>query len=144
MTKLAQFERMGGRDSLIKINKVFYDKVYQHAWLKEYFIKIPQQHIEDQQIDFMQKVLGGNNVYVGKTPPATHNHMFIPDELFNIRKQLLIEAFEETQADAILIEKWLALDESFRRLIVNKSPNECSPRFTTDPILNFPKPLLKK
>ncbi len=140
MTKLAEFEKMGGRDSLVRINKVFYDKVYVHPWLKHYFKEIPQQHIEDQQVDFMQKVLGGANVYVGKTPPATHKHMFIPDELFEVRKQLLIEAFEETHADEGLVEKWLALDESFRRLIINKSPDECTPRFKTDPILNFPKP----
>ncbi len=140
MTKLEQFEKMGGRISLIRINKVFYDKVYKHPWLKQYFVEIPQQHIEDQQIDFMQKVLGGTNVYVGKTPAVTHNHMFIPDELFDVRKQLLIEAFEETHADAKLVEKWLALDESFRRLIINKSADECTARFKTDPILNFPKP----
>jgi len=140
MTKLEQFEKMGGRDSLIRINKVFYDKVYEHPWMKDYFKEIPQQHIEDQQIDFMQKVLGGTNLYVGKTPPATHNHMFIPDELFDIRKQLLIESFEETNADAVLVEKWLKLDESFRRLIINKSADECKPRYKTDPILNFPKP----
>ncbi len=140
MTKLEQFEKMGGRDSLIKINKLFYDKVYEHPWLGKYFMEIPQQHIEDQQIDFMQKVLGGTNVYVGKTPTATHHHMFIPDELFDVRKQLLIEAFDETHANAELVDKWLSLDESFRRHIINKSPDECTARFKTDPILNFSKP----
>lgn len=141
MTKLNTFESMGGRKILIEINKVFYDKVYAHPWLKSYFQAVPQQHIEDQQIDFMQKVLGGHNVYVGKTPPATHNHMFISDELFDVRKQLLIEAFRESNANADLVEKWLAMDESFRRFITNKSPAECKPRFKTDPILNFSKPL---
>jgi len=140
MTNLAQFERMGGRESLIKINKCFYDKVYQHPWLKQYFIEIPQQHIEDQQIDFMQKVLGGSNVYIGKPPPATHKHMFIPNELFEIRQQLLMEAFTETNANAQLVDKWLALDESFRRHIVNSTAKECTPRFKTDPILDFQKP----
>jgi len=139
MTKLEKFEEMGGRESLIRINKIFYDKVYEHPWLGKYFIEIPQQHIEDQQIDFMQKVLGGTNVYVGKTPTATHHHMFIPDELFEVRKQLLIEAFEETHANAELVDKWLSLDESFRRHIINKSPDECIARFKTDPILNFSK-----
>mgnify|MGYP000001357606 CR=1 FL=1 len=141
MTKLDEFESMGGRKMLIEINKVFYDKVYDHPWLKQYFQAIPQQHIEDQQIDFMQKVLGGKNVYVGKTPPATHNHMFIPDELFDVRKKLLIEAFEECNTAAELTDKWLTLDESFRRLITNKSSLECKSRFKTDPILSFPKPL---
>lgn len=141
MTKAEQFENMGGRAILMAINKVFYDKVYAHPWLKQYFLAIPQQHIEEQQVDFMQKVLGGSNVYVGKTPPVTHKHMYIPNELFDIRQQLLQEAFDETYASSELVNKWLLMDESFRRLIINKSPNECQPRFKTDPILNFPEPI---
>ena len=140
MNKAEKFELMGGRDILIKINKVFYDKVYAHPWLKLYFQEIPQQHIEDQQVDFMQKVLGGKDVYVGKTPATTHNHMFVPNELFDVRKKLLEESFQEVNADKELVDKWLSLDESFRRLIINKSPDECKGRFKTDPILNFPKP----
>ena len=140
MGKAEKFELMGGRDILIKINKVFYDKVYAHPWLKLYFQEIPQQHIEDQQVDFMQKVLGGKDVYVGKTPATTHNHMFVPNELFDVRKKLLEESFQEVNADEELVDKWLSLDESFRRLIINKSPDECKGRFKTDPILNFPKP----
>lgn len=140
MTKLEDFNRIGGRASLLAINKVFYDKVYQHPWLKLYFLAIPQQHIEDQQVDFMQKVLGGENLYVGKAPPLAHSHMFITDELFDVRKQLLIESFNETNTHPEMIDKWLSLDESFRRILVKKHPSECKPRFTTDPILNFDKP----
>ena len=140
MTKTEDFNRIGGRASLIAINKAFYDKVYQHPWLKLYFIEIPQQHIEDQQVDFMQKVLGGKNQYVGKAPPIAHSHMFIPDELFDVRKQLLLDAFSETNTHPELIAKWLNLDESFRRVLVKKSPAQCKGRFTTDPILNFDKP----
>ncbi len=140
MSKLEIFENIGGRNSLIAINKAFYDKVYQHPWLKLYFESIPQAHIEIQQIDFMQKVLGGKNIYVGKAPPITHIHMYIPDELFDLRKKLLNEAFDETNAHPELREKWLSLDESFRRVIVNKSPTECVARFKSDPILNFSNP----
>lgn len=62
MSKLGEFERIGGRASLIAINKVFYDKIYKHSWLRQYFEKISQEHIENQQVDFMQKVLGGQNL----------------------------------------------------------------------------------
>jgi len=140
MTKTEKFEYMGGRNVLIKINKVFYDKVYAYPWLKLYFQEIPQQNIEDQQVDFMQKVLGGTDIYIGKTPAISHNHMFIPNELFDVRKKLLQESFQEVGAHSELVDKWLSLDELFRRLIVNKSPRECQPRFKTDPNLNFPKP----
>ena len=140
MDKKALFERMGGRKSLIKINKIFYDKVYKHPWMKLYFENIPQQHIEDQQVDFMQKVLGGENLYVGKAPPAAHMHIFVSDELFEVRQQLLKEAFEEANAHPELAEKWMAMDYSFKKIIVKTSPEECKGRFATDPILNFPKP----
>jgi len=139
-SKLERFEIIGGRQSLIAINKVFYDKIYKHPWLKQYFENIPQDHIENQQIDFMQKVLGGENLYVGKAPPIAHTHMFIPDELFDERKNLLCEAFEETNAHPEMVKKWQSLDESFRRLLVKKSVKECIPRFKTDPILNFTEP----
>ncbi len=55
-------------------------------------------------------------------------------------QKVLQEAFDETNANSELVEKWLSLDESFRRFIINKSPDECQPHFKTDPILNFPKP----
>ena len=88
----------------------------------------------------MQKVLGRNNCYIGKAPPVAHKHMFIPDELFEVRKVLLIEAFIETNAHQELIDKWLNLDESFRRLLVKKSLAECTARFNSEGILNFDKP----
>jgi len=139
-SKLAAFEQMGGRESLIAINKVFYDKVYDHPWLRLYFEKIPQEHIEIQQVDFMQKVLGGENLYVGKTPPLAHMHMYITEDLMAVRQTLLKEAFKETDAHPELAKKWLNLDESFKRLLIKSKPEQCKGRFKTDPILNFDNP----
>ena len=141
MSKLEYFESIGGRQSLITINKIFYDKIYKHPWLRQYFEKIPQEHIEIQQVDFMQKVLGGKNVYVGKAPPIAHTHINITDELFAERKKLLCEAFVETNAHPEMRQKWLSLDESFHRVLVKKSLAHCVPRFKTDPILDFKNPL---
>jgi truncated hemoglobin YjbI len=140
MSNLAQFEQMGGKKILQIINKIFYDKVYKHPWLKLYFEHISQQHIEDQQVDFMQKVLGGKNLYVGKAPPAAHMHIFIDEALFDIRQQLLQEAFDESRASPILIDKWLTLDNSFKKVLIKGSPSECQGRFKTDPIIYFPNP----
>jgi len=140
MSKLLAFEKMGGRPSLILINKIFYDKVYKHPWLKQYFQQVPQQHIEDQQVDFMQKVLGGENLYVGKAPPVAHMHILINEEIFQVRKQLLEEAFIEAGAKQALIDKWLTLDDSFKRVIFKDSAAQCKRRFKTDPILDFPNP----
>jgi truncated hemoglobin YjbI len=140
LSKQAYFETIGGRQSLIAINKVFYDKIYRHPWLRQYFEKIPQAHIEIQQVDFMQKVLGGKNIYVGKAPPIAHIHINITEALFEERKKLLCEAFDETNTHPQMRQKWLDLDESFRRVLVKKSLADCVPRFKTDPILDFPDP----
>jgi len=140
MSNIIEFEKMGGKKSLQMINKIFYDKVYKHPWLKLYFENIPQQHIEDQQVDFMQKVLGGKNLYVGKPPPAAHMHIFIDEALFDIRQQLLQEAFDESRANPTLIDKWLTLDNSFKKVLIKSSSSECQGRFKTDPIIYFPNP----
>ncbi|NQZ20971.1 MAG: group 1 truncated hemoglobin [Colwellia sp.] len=138
MSKLVAFEKMGGRSSLILINKIFYDKVYKHPWLKQYFEHISQQLIENQQVDFMQKVLGGENLYVGKAPPVAHMHIMINEDIFQVRKKLLEEAFIEAQAKPELISKWLSLDNSFKRVIFKDSTAQCKRRFNTDSILDFP------
>lgn len=140
MSKFTAFEKMGGRSSLVLINKIFYDKVYKHRWLKKFFEQVPQQHIEDQQVDFMQKVLGGENLYVGKAPPAAHMHIMINEEIFQVRRQLLKEAFVEANAKQELVDKWLALDDSFKRVLFKDSAAECKRRFKTDPIIDFPNP----
>jgi len=140
MSKAVSFEEMGGRKSLILINKIFYDKIYAHPWLKKFFEKIPQQNIENQQVDFMQKVLGGQNIYAGKTPPVAHMHIVITEEIFEVRKQLLIEALDEANANQHLIDKWLNLDQSFKRVLLKEGPSQCKRRYKTDEILHFPKP----
>ncbi len=139
-SKLEAFKHMGGRESLVKVTKIFYDKIYQHPWLKLYFEHIPQDFIEEQQIDFMQMVLGGDNLYVGKTPPKAHKHMFIPEELFALRQRLLQQSFDEAGTNAMMVEKWLAMDASFKKLLINQSPSECEQRFRSEPILNFENP----
>ncbi len=140
MSKQEAFEKMGGRDALIRINKIFYDKVYEHPWLKLYFEAVPQEHIEGQQVDFMQRALGGENLYVGKTPPNAHGHVFITNELFDLRTDLLVASFEEANTHPELIRRWLALDETFRSRLVKTAISECAGRFTTDPVLAFPDP----
>jgi truncated hemoglobin YjbI len=34
MEESVTYEAMGGQSALVKINNFFYDKIYQHPWLK--------------------------------------------------------------------------------------------------------------
>lgn len=139
-TKSEEFKSMGGTAMLEKISKIFYDKIYEDLWLKLYFEEIPQQHIERQQVAFMQAALGGDNLYCGQTPPAAHKHMYITHALFEARQVLLDESFEEANASDLLIEKWQKIDDAFFNRIVKHAPEQCEKRYKTDKILNFPKP----
>lgn len=138
--KMIEFEKMGGRQMLIDISKVFYDKVYQHEWLKHYFENVPQEHIELQQVEFTQTALGGGKVYIGKAPPEAHQHMFITDELYAERQKLLYEAFKECNASQQLIDRWVKIDDAFFGRIVKDSPTDCVKRYPSDEILDFPNP----
>mgnify|MGYP000085043579 FL=1 len=138
-----EFEKLGGRGMLIKVSKLFYDKVYEHPWIGLYFQEVPQDRIEAQQVDFMTSTLGGGNVYMGRLPVPAHKHMFISEELFDLRQDLLQEAFVEAKASKELIEKWNKIDEAFRGRLVKKNLGECEKRFFTDEI-NYHKDPTKK
>lgn len=136
--KQVPFERIGGREVIAKVTKVFYDKVYQHPWIGQYFANIPQEHIENQQTDFMQGAFRGQKVYSGRFPADAHIHMVINDELFDLRNTLLKEAMTEVGVSEEMQDLWLKIDEAFRKVIV-KDEREAKGRYKTDPILNFPK-----
>jgi len=134
------FEEMGGRKMIELISKVFYDKIYDDLWLKQYFKKVPQEYIEKQQVDFMQAALGGPNVYAGKTPPHAHKHIYITDDVYKAREALLRASFNECNASAQLIDKWLDIDMAFYGRVVKTSKDDCIERYSAEGIIEFPKP----
>ena len=134
------FEQIGGRPVLEKVHKVFYDKIYEHPWLKKFFAHIEQEKIENQQTDFMISNMGGGKIYSGALPKNGHKHMFITDELFDLRTKLLEESLRECQVSDELISRWLRIDGAFRKSLVKERLEDCEKRFFTDEILNFPKP----
>ena len=138
--KRQEFENMGGKSMLEKISKIFYDKIYEDSWLKLYFAEIPQEHIERQQVAFMQAAMGGENLYCGQTPPAAHKHMYITHELFEARQVLMDEAFAESGANQSMIDKWQKIDDAFFNRIVKHAPEQCEKRYKTDKILDFQNP----
>ena len=103
------FKELGGRQVLLDMAKVFYDKIYAHPWLGEFFKDISQEVIEIQQVDFLQGALGGERVYCGKLPIPAHKHMYITQELFDLRSEILIESLKEVNACQELIDRILKI-----------------------------------
>ena len=128
------------RSRLKKFAKCFYDKIYADPWIGKFFQDIDQEIIESQQVDFLQGAVGGRKVYSGKLPIPAHMHMYITDELFELRNQFVLEAIKEVGVPEELAEKILRVDEAFKKGLVKASVGQCEKRFFTDELLIIPKP----
>lgn len=122
-----------------KINELFYEKVYEHQWLAKYFVDVSKEFIISQQTDYIIGEIGGPKLFSGRLPYNAHPHMYLTNDLFDIRESLLKQAFDETDAPEELRSVWLKIDKSFRSIIVKKSLDDCMKRFRSDKILAFDK-----
>jgi len=134
------FEALGGKRTIEKVHRIFYNKVYADPWLKQFFSHIKQDIIEGQQNAFMAQAFGGPRLYCGAFPIPAHKHMNITAELFEHRHTLLKEALEQAGISKSHIEKWLSIDGSFRKGIIKNSIDACQKRYLADEILDFKKP----
>ncbi|WP_455216818.1 group I truncated hemoglobin [Kaarinaea lacus] len=110
------YEAVGGLPTLQKVHKIFYNKVYAHDWLKQFFEGFNQQIIEDKQTSFMGEKMGGPR-YLGKPLKQVHENMYISSELFELRHRLLQESLEEANVDPKLSDRWLRIDNAFMKQV---------------------------
>lgn len=133
------FERLGGRPTLDRVHKIFYEKLYAHSWIGKYFAGINKELITNQQSDFMGMLFGGPKIFSGRMPIDAHMHMMITEELFEVRHQLLRESLTESKINEPEFSEWLAVDAAFKRILIKKSVDDCKKRFNTDDIVNHLK-----
>lgn len=119
--KQSLFDAVGGLPTLQRVHKIFYDKVYVHPWLGKFFEGHDQVAIENRQTSFMAEKMGGPVEYMGKHPKMAHRHMFITEELFEVRRQLLADSLREAGVSDELAERWLRIDSAFMKSIVKES-----------------------
>ncbi len=119
--KQTLFDAVGGLPALEKVHKIFYDKVYAHPWLGKFFAGHNQEAIETRQTIFMAEKMGSEKPYYGKDMKMAHRQMYITQELFDLRRELLRESLEEASVPDELAERWLKIDSAFKRHIVKDS-----------------------
>ena len=134
------FERFGGRATLERVHVLFYDKLYAHPWLSGFFTGINQKLIENQQSDFFSQLTGGPKNYSGRMPQHAHAHIFISEELFLVRHELLRESLVEGKVTSPELEEWLKIDMAFKRVLVKQSSSECEKRYVDEDIVIIPNP----
>ena len=115
-SKQTLYEAVGELPALQKVHKIFYDKVYAHPWLKQFFEGFNQKIIEDKQTSFMGEKMGGPK-YLGKPIRQVHENMYISKELFELRHKLLKESLREAGIDSELMERWLRIDLAFMKSV---------------------------
>ncbi len=110
------FDKLGGLPCIENVHRLFYDRMYAHPWLKEFLHGRTREFQESQQNDFMAGLFGGPKVFRGRLPHGAHQHLFITEEVFDIRAELLESA------------------------VVKTDVSECEPRYNKDPIIVVEKP----
>lgn len=121
----------------------FYELVYKDPWLSQVFAKIPRAFITSQQIDFMVGLMGGPKNYSGRNAKDAHPHIYIPEEMWQVRENLLLESFKNLNFPEDLSQLWLKIDEAFKRSIVMSDSSECKKRYATDELIIIPMPSSK-
>ena len=134
------YDRLGGRETLERVHKALYDKLYAHPWLKHFFQGKDQKHQENQQTEFMMRSMGGPKVFGGRLPRAAHEHLFITEEVFDLRHKILCETLDECGIPVELARRWAYIDWCFKEAVVKAGVDECRKRFTTDEIIVVEKP----
>jgi len=130
------FERIGGRESLERVHKIFYDKVYDDRSMSRYFDGIPQDYIERQQTDFMSSAMGGPKCYMGHAVVGGHSHIYITEELFQHRHVLLRDSIREGGVDIEHAKAWMKIDSAFKSALV-KDKESCVRRYPQQELLLF-------
>lgn len=131
-------------DWIFKVNSLFYDKVYDDEWFKAVFRNIGKEIIIRQQTDFIVGAFGGPKRFSGKLPQDAHPHIFVDEEMWQVREQFLIAACKELNAPEGMLDKWLKIDNAFKKAIIKNSEADCKKRYFSDEIIIEKKPLNKK
>jgi len=116
---------IGGEDIVLQVHLRFYDVIFEHPWLGQFFKGKWQNILAEKQTQFMVGAFGGPNRYKGDTPAFVHMHMYITDEMADLREQLLRQAILDQGLDQSIADRWLKVDHAFRAGIVKRSVDEC-------------------
>jgi hemoglobin len=118
-------ERIGGREVLERVHRRFYRDLFDDKWLGRFFWGKDLETLVTKQTDFMYACLGGPNHYRGETPAIAHMHMFVTDEIFDVRQAILRKAIEAEGLSSEVADAWLRADGVFRPGIAKHSVDEC-------------------
>ncbi|WP_100639902.1 2Fe-2S iron-sulfur cluster-binding protein [Marinobacter salexigens] len=107
---------------LAEIMKDFYARVYKDERLSPFFQGVTQQRAREKQHLFMRQQFTGERIYLGDKPKNAHHWMVISNDLFDYREAIMVDCLKRQGLPGHLIERWRALENSFRADIVKDEP----------------------
>lgn len=107
---------------LSRIMEDFYTRVYKDERLSPFFHGVTKQRAREKQHLFMRQQFTGEKIYFGDKPKNAHHWMVISDDLFDYREAIMVGCLERQSLPEHLIERWRALENSFRADIVKDVP----------------------
>jgi truncated hemoglobin YjbI len=111
-TALGEGERLG------PILEDFYTRVYADARLSPFFEGLTKEWISQKQYNFLRAKFTGEKIYFGNLPRHAHHWMVISDELFDHREALMEACLRAAGLPEHLVDRWLGVEEVFRKQIV--------------------------
>ncbi len=100
----------------------FYTRVYADPQLAPFFEHTTRQRAIEKQFNFLYQTFTGDDVYFGERPRNAHHWMVIADELLTHREQMMRQVLEEHGLPEHLVHRWIAMEESYREVIVKQRP----------------------
>jgi len=100
----------------------FYTRVFEDSVLSPYFMGVTKQRLIEKVYSFMRQIFTGEKLYFGDRPRNTHHWMVIPDDVFDYREKLMDDCMRRHGLAEHLVERWRAIEESFRGDIVKSRP----------------------
>jgi len=122
---LTLLEDVGGEEVVRRVHQRFYDSVYNDDYIGQFFFHRAKELVVKKQTQFMVAAFGGPNNYEGEPPAFLHMHMFITQEISDIRNVYLRKAILGEGLSEDICERWMRVDNSFLPAIIKQSVDDC-------------------
>jgi len=115
-------------EPLAAVVHAFYDRVYAHPWIGQYFAHVDQAHQELKLVRFLQMSWDDQSFSEMQAQylQQEHAHMYIPAALFDLRDRLFSEAVRACGHGEREVEAFLQFNGRWRPHVVKDSIEDCS------------------
>jgi len=122
---LTLLQDVGGEEVVRRVHQRFYDSVYNDEYIGQFFFHRAKELVVKKQTEFMVAAFGGPNNYRGEPPAFLHMHMYITQDISDIRNVYLRKAILGEGLSQEICERWMRVDNAFLPAIVKQSVDDC-------------------